>query len=172
MSREKIAINDIDAIVFDCDGVLTNNYVYLNQNGTESVAFNRSDGLGFDALRELKKPTFILSSEKNPVVTARAEKLKIEAIQGVDNKTKAIKTLASTNQFSLDRILYVGNDINDYHVMQTVGYTACPSDSHYLIKQISMINLKSNGGQGIVRELLEQVFNLDLIKILYNFRNI
>jgi len=56
--------------------------------------------------------------------------------------------------------------------MQTVGYTACPSDSHYLIKQISMINLKSNGGQGIVRELLEQVFNLDLIKILYNFRNV
>ena len=167
MSREKISINDIDAIVFDCDGVLTNNYVYLDQNGTESVAFNRSDGLGFNALRELKKPTFILSSEKNPVVTARAEKLKIEAIQGVDNKTKAIKALASTNQFSLDRILYVGNDINDYLAMQTVGYTACPSDSHDAIKEISAINLKLGGGQGIVRELLEQVFNLDLIKILY-----
>ena len=163
----KLSIDDFDAIVFDCDGVLTNNFVYQDENGKESVRFSRSDGLAFDALRKLNKPSFILSTEKNSVVTARAKKLNINAIQGISDKTEAIQELAKNNNYDLKKILYVGNDINDYDVMLAVGVSACPSDSHHLIKSISSIYLKSNGGEGIVRELLEEVFNLDLIKILY-----
>ena len=160
-------LDDIDALVFDFDGVLTNNLVYLNQEGVESVSCSRADGLAFDVLRKLNKPAFILSTEKSFVVTMRAKKLKIQAIQGVADKVSAIKELARENKFHLKNILYVGNDLNDYLVMKVCGYTACPSDSHKKIKEISTIILKTSGGNGIIRELLEDVFQLNFIQILY-----
>jgi YrbI family 3-deoxy-D-manno-octulosonate 8-phosphate phosphatase len=157
----------IDAFIFDFDGVLTNNLVYLNSNGEEIVSCSRADGLAFDVLHKLEKPAYIISTEKNLVVTARAKKLKISALQGVDNKTEEIKKLAEREGFDLQNILYVGNDLNDYHVMQLCGYTACPSDSHKKIKSIANVVLKTRGGNGIVRELLEEVLCLDFINILY-----
>ena len=80
---------------------------------------------------------------------------------------ETIKKLAADNNFSLNNILYVGNDLNDYLVIQLCGHSACPADSHSKIKSVSSIILSTNGGDGIVRELLEEVFNLDFIKILY-----
>ena len=160
-------LDDIDALVFDFDGVLTNNLVHITQAGKESVACSRADGLAFDVLRKLEKPTFILSTEKNPVVTMRAKKLKITAIQGVSDKVLAIKSLAKHNRYNVDNILYIGNDLNDYLAMQLCGFTACPADSHSKIKKISDVVLKTNGGNGVVRELLEDVLGLDFIKILY-----
>ena len=161
-------LDDIDALVFDFDGVLTNNLVYLNQEGVESVACSRADGLAFDVLRKLNKPAFILSTEKNSVVAMRAKKIKIPVVQGVPDKVRAIKELADKKNYNLKSILYVGNDLNDYLVMQVCGYTACPIDSHPRIKEISENILTTKGGDGVVRELLEQVFNLDFIKILYS----
>ena len=160
-------INNIDAFVFDFDGVLTNNLVYLNQEGVESVVCSRADGLAFDVLRKLKKPTFILSTEKNSVVTMRAKKLKIQALQGIKNKADALSSLSESKGYDLSRILYVGNDLNDFHAMKICGYSACPVDSHVKIKELSNIVLNTRGGEGIVRELLEDVFGLDFIKILY-----
>ena len=165
-------LDDIDALVFDFDGVLTNNFVYLNQEGVESVACSRADGLAFDVLRKLNKPAFILSTEKNSVVAMRANKLKIPAIQGVSDKVEAIKELADKKKYNLKSILYVGNDLNDYLVMQVCGYTACPIDSHPRIKEISKYVLNTKGGNGIVRELLEQVLNLDFIEILYSNKGV
>lgn len=162
-----ISLNDIDALVFDFDGVLTNNLVHLDQDGKEWVSCSRSDGLAFDVLRKLNKPAFILSTEKNPVVSARAEKLKIQAFQGIKNKVDAIKDIVETQGFNLKNILYVGNDLNDYQVMKLCGYTVCPADSHEKIKQLSNITLKTNGGDGVVRELLENVMGIDIIKIMY-----
>jgi len=165
-------IDDIDVFVFDFDGVLTNNLVYLNQEGLESVVCSRVDGLAFDVLRKLNKPAFILSTEKNSVVEMRAKKLKIPVIQGVVDKVLAIKELAVENNYNLKNFLYVGNDLNDYLVMKVCGYTACPSDSHLKIKEISKYILTTKGGDGIVRELLEQVFNLDFIEILYSNKGV
>ena len=160
-------INNIDAFVFDFDGVLTNNLVYLNQEGVESVVCSRADGLAFDVLRKLKKPTFILSTEKNSVVTMRAKKLKIHALQGIKNKADALSSLSESKGYDLGRILYVGNDLNDFNVMKICGYSVCPIDSHIKIKELSNIVLNTRGGEGVVRELLEEIFNLDFIKILY-----
>ena len=170
MSSKKysqISINKIEAFVFDFDGVLTNNIVQINEIGTESVSCSRADGLAFDVLRKLDKPAFILSTETSSVVKMRAKKLKIPVIQGVSNKRDAIKELANKNDYSLKNILYVGNDLNDFLVMQLCGYTVCPADSHPKIKSVSDICLNTNGGNGIVRELLEDVLNIDFIKILY-----
>jgi len=162
-----MTLDDIDVFVFDFDGVLTNNIVQIDENGKESVSCSRADGLAFEVLRKLNKPAYILSTEKNLVVKARAKKLKIPAIQGVANKMEAIKKLAADNNYSIKNILYVGNDLNDYLVMQLCGYCACPADSHSKIKSISSIILSVNGGDGIARVLLEDIFKLDFVKILY-----
>jgi len=160
-------LEDISAFVFDFDGVLTNNLVHIDQDGKELVSCSRADGLAFDVLRKLKKPVYILSTEENQVVTARANKLKIPAIQGVKDKLKAINDLSKENFFDIAKVIYIGNDLNDYHVMRKCGYTACPSDSHKNIKQITTFVLKVEGGRGVARELLEDIFKLDLVKILY-----
>ena len=162
-----ISLKDIEVFIFDFDGVLTNNLVHLDSKGNEWVSCSRADGLAFDALRKLKKTVYILSSEKNQVVTARANKLQIPVIQGVKDKSKSIKELADRENFNLDKVLYLGNDLNDYYAMKLCGFTACPSDSHSEIVSVSDIVLRTAGGNGVVRELLEDVLGLNLLKILY-----
>ena len=161
-------IEEIEAFIFDFDGVLTNNKVHIDQNGKELVSCSRADGLAFDALRKLKKPTYILSSEKNSVVEARAKKLKVLSIQGVSDKVKSINQLVMSEGLNINNIFYVGNDLNDYYAMKLCGYSACPSNSHEKIKLISNFHLNSKGGDGVVRELLEEIIGIDLIEILYN----
>ena len=167
MCNPTISLEDIEAIVFDFDGVLTDNKVYIDQDGKELVSCCRADGLAFDVLHKLQKPAYILSTEKNPVVTARASKLKIPAVQGISNKVEGIMDLAVREKFNLENTLYVGNDLNDYRVMQLCGYTVCPADSHVKIKEISTVILKTSGGNGIVRELLENILQLNFVQILY-----
>ena len=167
-NNKSISLDLIDAFIFDFDGVLTDNLVHLSDKGVESVSSSRADGLAFEALRKLGKPTYILSTEVNPVVSLRAKKLNVRAIQGVDNKVKALESLIQEKKYNINHILYLGNDLNDYYVMKACGYSVCPADSHSLIKDISDIVLKTQGGKGVVRELLEEVISLDLLKILYN----
>ena len=167
----KLTLDKIDAIVFDFDGVLTDNHVYLNDEGQEWVKCNRSDGLGFNALAKLKKPTYILSSEKNKVVSARGKKLNIPVIQNISNKFKALEDLAVSKNFSLQRILYIGNDVNDFNAMINCGYSACPADSHPKIKEVATFNLNTNGGMGIVREILEDLLKQDIMTILFEENN-
>jgi 3-deoxy-D-manno-octulosonate 8-phosphate phosphatase (KDO 8-P phosphatase) len=162
------AIDEIDVFIFDFDGVLTNNMVHVDQNGNESVICSRSDGLAFEALRKMGKISYIFSTEKNPIVSSRANKLKVPCIQGVENKLNSINELCNNNDLDLDRVVYVGNDINDYQAMRICGFKVCPADSHELIKSIADVKLRSKGGDGVVRELLEESLNLNLIKILYD----
>lgn len=167
MPLQTFELDDIDALVFDFDGVLTDNLVLVNQEGEEFVSCSRGDGLAFDVLNKIKKPVFILSTEKNSVVTTRGKKLKVPVIQGVKNKVTALKTLVETNNFNLENILYIGNDLNDYHAMNLCGYSVCPSDSHNKIKQVAKITLKAKGGAGVARELLEDVLKIDFLTVLY-----
>jgi N-acylneuraminate cytidylyltransferase/3-deoxy-D-manno-octulosonate 8-phosphate phosphatase (KDO 8-P phosphatase) len=168
LHHHNIDIKDIDAFIFDFDGVLTNNFVYIGQDGKEVVVCSRADGLAFDLLKKLSKPAFILSTEKNPVVSARADKLQVPVIQGTDNKVNAIYELIKANKYNLENLFYVGNDINDYYVMQLCGHSACPSDSHPVIKKTANYLLNTKGGEGVAREILEVIFQLNFIKILYD----
>jgi len=159
-------INKISLFVFDFDGVLTDNFVYVNENGQESVKCSRSDGLAFDALKKLKIPCIILSTETNKVVRSRAKKLGIEADQGSSDKLEDLTNISEKLQIPLNKIFYVGNDLNDFHAMKMCGYSACPADSHPKIRSISDYSLNRKGGDGIIRELLESVFNIDLMELL------
>ena len=166
MRKKNIRLDDVDALIFDFDGVLTDNRVHLDQNGNEWVSCNRSDGLAFALLRKLRKPTYIISTETNKVVAARAKKLKIPVLFGVQDKCEILKKLSLKKKFNLDRTLYVGNDLNDYEALKLCGYSACPSDSHKKIKKISTFKLDAKGGFGVARELLEEILRLDFLKFI------
>ena len=166
MKATYLHLDDIQALVFDFDGVLTNNLVIVGQDGRESVTCSRSDGLAFDLFRKLKKPVYILSTEKNPVVAARAKKLKVKVFQGVNNKADAIKKFAERYEFDLKNILYIGNDVNDYNAMKLCGYSACPSDSHEIIRSNSTIILQTKGGCGVARELVEDIFKINFDQLI------
>ncbi len=164
---KKIKLNQIDAIFVDFDGVLTDNSVITSSLGKEYVVCSRADGIAANYLRKIKKPIFIVSSEKNNVVKLRAKKMKIRCFQGISDKKEFVTKFCKKKSFNLSRILFVGNDINDFQVMKISGLSACPADSHKKIQGISSIVLKNNGGKGILRELLEEIFNIDLLKEMY-----
>lgn len=168
MRKFEIQLDNLDAIVFDFDGVLTDNFVYVDQSGNESVRCSRADGLAFDVLHKLEKKAVILSTEANPVVTARAQKLRVPVIQGVRSKPEALIKLAKDLGVNLAKVLYVGNDLNDVMAMGMCGYSACPADSHEKIKMMATLTLAVRGGEGVVRELIEDVFKVDIVKTLYS----
>jgi 3-deoxy-D-manno-octulosonate 8-phosphate phosphatase (KDO 8-P phosphatase) len=154
---KKIDLNNIKLIVYDFDGVMTDNKVYLDQHGSEMVQVNRADGLGVAELKKLKIKQIIISTEKNPVVVKRAEKLGIGCMQGIENKKAALIDYCENNNFDLQNVAYVGNDINDKEVMGIAGTTYCPLDAHKSIQDISDYILKTKGGDGVIRELLDLI---------------
>ncbi len=151
----------VDAIIFDFDGVLTDDKVYVDQDGRETVCCTRKDGIGFDLLRPSGIKLFIVSTERNPVVSRRGEKLKITVLQDVPDKVLAIRGLAATHGFSLERALFVGNDVNDLLAMRACGMSACPADAHPLVRAGATIVLASTGGNGVAREIAESVLKID-----------
>lgn len=154
---------EIDAIVFDFDGVLTDNRVYVDQDGRESVCCSRADGLAFDVLRQSRYRVFLLSTEANPVVAARAAKLRVPCVQGVADKRAAIAALGDREGFALERTLFVGNDLNDLAAMKLCGVSACPADSHAAVLAAATHRLKTRGGAGVAREIVEDVLGLNML---------
>lgn len=164
-------LSDIHTIVFDFDGVFTDNKVWVDQDGRESVSCDRSDGLAFDLLRAYQNKGlfnakyFILSKEPNPVVLARAKKLKLECIYGIGNKLEYIRNYFKKEfpdkQDPYAGFIYIGNDLNDLPVMRTAGYAVSPSDAHPLVQKISDLVLEQPGGQSFVRHFIERLLRLD-----------
>ena len=149
----------INLIVYDFDGVMTNNKLYLDQDGREMVQVNRADGLGIAEIQKLGIEQIIISTETNPVVSARANKLGIPCLQGINNKKEALMDYCGKNDIDLNNVAFVGNDINDKEAMVIAGITFCPSDAHNSIIAISNHFLKARGGEGVIRELLDFIIN-------------
>ncbi|MBA7568308.1 hypothetical protein ES708_10029 [subsurface metagenome] len=151
----RINKKDIQLIVYDFDGVMTNNKVIIDQNGEESVIVNRSDGLAISFLCKMRIKQIIISTEENQVVLKRAEKLKIPCMNGVKNKLSILKKYLKKNNILKENIIYVGNDINDFEAMKFVAFPVAPSDAHKDIRKIAKLVTKSKGGDGVIRELLD-----------------
>ena len=150
-----LSLNSIDLLVYDFDGIMTDNRAMVFQNGTEGVFVNRSDGLAVDMLRSKGIRQLILSTETNPVVKARAQKLRLKIIDSCNDKKAALETYCSQENIDLKRVLYIGNDLNDLEVMKSVGFPVAPADAHEKIKEISIFVTKAGGGKGVIRELVD-----------------
>ncbi len=146
---------NIDLIVYDFDGVMTDNRVIVFQDGTEAVIVNRADGLGVDCFRGLGIPQLILSTETNPVVKSRATKLRLEVITSCKDKKIALESYCAQNGYDLNKVMYIGNDLNDLEVMEIVGFSVAPTDAHPKIKKIAKLVTKAKGGEGVVKELYD-----------------
>lgn len=151
----------IRAVVMDFDGVHTDNLVLTDQNGIETVRTSRGDGMGLGLLRDSgTHHLMILSKERNPVVTKRAEKLQIEVYQAVDDKVRALRDWLAARDLGWDQLLYVGNDVNDLEAMAHAGISACPSDSHVAVLGQADWILPHKGGQGALRSLCDTLLAL------------
>jgi len=154
---DKIEPGAIDLIVYDFDGVMTDNRVLVLQDGTEAVFANRADGLGVNLIRKMGIAQLILSTETNPVVQARASKLGIEAINGCADKRDALTEYCIRQNMDISRVVYIGNDTNDLEVMATVGYPVAPADAHKSVKAIACHVTSAGGGEGVVKEFAEML---------------
>ena len=150
-------IGPVDAMVCDFDGVHTDDHVWVDQKGVESVRVSRTDGYGIKLLREAGVRVLILSTEKNPVVTQRAEKLGVDVLQGQDDKGEALISWASEHEVDLGRVAYLGNDVNDSPALERVGWPVVVADAHPDVKPLARMVLRTKGGEGAVRELADMI---------------
>jgi N-acylneuraminate cytidylyltransferase len=145
------------AVVFDFDGVLTDDRVLTLQDGTEGVLCSRGDGLGVEHLRHAGVRMLVLSKECNPVVAARAAKLRLECVHGDDDKAATVVRWCHAGQVDLSRVVYVGNDVNDLGAFQVVGFPVAVADAHPSVRAAARVVLDAPGGRGAARELSERI---------------
>ncbi len=149
----------VKLIVSDFDGVITDNLVWTDENGKETVAASRSDSMRVRQLREMGIEVMILSSEPNPVVKARAEKMGVESVQGIDMRGKgdALKKLLAEKKVDAAHVVYIGNDLNDLPCFEIAGWAVAVADAYPEVLRAADYVLTKPGGHGAVRELCELV---------------
>ncbi|MFE2988310.1 cytidylyltransferase domain-containing protein [Streptomyces sp. NPDC059262] len=144
---------DIDAVVLDFDGTQTDDKVLIDSDGREFVTVHRGDGLGIAALRKSGLPLLILSTEQNPVVAARARKLQIPVLHGIDRKDLALKQWCEEQGIAPERVLYVGNDVNDLPCFGLVGWPVAVASAHDVVRGAARAVTALPGGDGAIREI-------------------
>jgi len=147
-------VAEIQLIIYDFDGVMTDNKVFLMDDGHEAVVVNRSDGLAVAKIKEMGISQIIVTSETNPVVAVRARKLGIPILQAVTDKKTAVKKLLKERGIDVNNVVFIGNDLNDEDVMRFIGWPIASGDACPRIKKIARVVLSANGGCGVVREFL------------------
>jgi YrbI family 3-deoxy-D-manno-octulosonate 8-phosphate phosphatase len=158
----ELDIGQLDAFVLDFDGTLTDDTVIVDQDGRESVTVHRGDGLGIAALRRAGLDVLILSTERNPVVAARARKLEVPAMYGIDDKGSALAQWCADNGHSLNRTAYVGNDVNDLPCFELVGWPIAVADAHHSVRARARIVTAARGGHGAVREVASRLLREEI----------
>jgi YrbI family 3-deoxy-D-manno-octulosonate 8-phosphate phosphatase len=156
------SLEDVDAVVLDFDGTQTDDRVTVDEEGRECVTVHRGDGLGVAALRRAGVPVLILSTETNRVVAARARKLRVPVRQGVNAKDMALKEWCDQSGLSLDRTLYVGNDVNDLPCFDLVGWPVAVADAHDAVRARARAITTARGGNGAVREIASWLLGQEL----------
>ncbi|WP_411081987.1 cytidylyltransferase domain-containing protein [Streptomyces sp. cmx-18-6] len=147
------SLADVDAVVLDFDGTQTDDRVMVDSDGRETVAVHRGDGLGIAALRKAGVPLLILSTEQNPVVAARARKLQVPVLHGIDRKDEALKQWCDEQNIAPDRVLYVGNDVNDLPCFSLAGWPVAVGSAHDSVRAAARAVTTTPGGYGAIREI-------------------
>lgn len=154
--RKRPLPEKVKLLVMDFDGVLTDDRVYVNEEGIEMVAASRADGMGLERLRKMTDiDAVVISKEKNPVVTVRCSKMDIPVIQNVADKQSVLLSYLEDRKLKAGEVVYIGNDLNDLPCFPVVGFAAAPSDAVREVKRQADLVLDKKGGKGAVRELAD-----------------
>ena len=154
--------DDVDAVVLDFDGTQTDDRVLIDADGKEFVSVHRGDGLGIAALRNSGLKMLTLSTEQNPVVAARARKLKIPVLHGIDRKDLALKQWCEEQGIAPERVLYVGNDVNDLPCFALVGWPVAVASAHDVVRGAARAVTTVPGGDGAIREIASWILGPSL----------
>ncbi len=157
VNRKRCLPEKISAVIFDFDGVMTDNRVWVDAEGNEVIAADRSDGWGIAQLRERGINMVVITAEVNPVVKARCEKLRIPVVMGIRDKTLVLKNYLEENHINPAEAVYIGNDINDVPCFPLVGCAVVVADAYPVAVQAADIVLTRKGGMGAVRELCDRI---------------
>ena len=149
----------VQLLVLDFDGVLTDNRVWVDQDGREMVTASRSDSLGINLLRQAGVEAIVISKETNPVVAARCRKMNIPFIQAEDDKETAIRKLMADAKINPAQAVYLGNDVNDLPCFPLVGWAVAVADAMPEVMRQADYVLTRQGGRGAVRELCDLILN-------------
>ena len=156
--NSKIHKIQIPKILFtDFDGCLTDDRVWLNQDGEEFVAANRKDGLAVKRLKNLGIQVVITSTETNKVVLARGTKMGVEVLQGLSDKAESIDHYLKQKNLSWNDVWYIGNDVNDLGAIEKAKLSISPADAVKKVRKTVDIVLKTNGGRGILSEIATEL---------------
>jgi 3-deoxy-D-manno-octulosonate 8-phosphate phosphatase (KDO 8-P phosphatase) len=157
----KEIMNQITTFIFDVDGVLTDGTVHVTESGEMLRIMHIRDGFAIKAALETGYKVAIISGGSNDGVRIRLKNLGVEAIfLGVPDKVTVLKSFIEENKINANQILYMGDDIPDFHVMQLTALPCCPQDASPEIKEISKYISHKNGGKGAVRDVIEQVMKV------------
>jgi 3-deoxy-D-manno-octulosonate 8-phosphate phosphatase (KDO 8-P phosphatase) len=157
----KEIMNDITTFVFDVDGVLTDGSVFVTNEGEMLRTMSIRDGYAMKAAIESGYHVCIISGGSNEGVRIRLRNLGITDIHlGTPDKVKTFKEYTDVYNIKPEQVLYMGDDIPDYHVMKLVGLPTCPQDASPEIKGISRYISHVKGGKGAAREVIEQVMKV------------
>lgn len=168
-------IRRVHTIVFDFDGVFTDNCVYVTDDGHEAVRCDRADGLAIDFLRRYRSrhalalDFFIVSTERNPVVAARARKLRLDCHQDIGDKLaflmKHLRECRPHDPKPFTGLVYLGNDLNDLPVLRQADFSIAPNDAHPRVKRAASAVLTQRGGEGFVRAAVERLLRVEKMSL-------
>jgi N-acylneuraminate cytidylyltransferase len=148
---------EVQILLLDFDGVLTDNRVWVNGTGDEWVAANRGDGWGIARLKEKGVQIAVLSTETNPVVSSRCRKIGVECFQGLEDKASAVEALLAERSIKPENAIFIGNDENDISAFSKVACALVVQDAHPSALAKADIILKHKGGYGAVREVCDML---------------
>lgn len=154
-------LNQIKTFVFDVDGVLTDGSIQISTNGELLRTMNTKDGYAMKMAQKAGFTVCIISGGKNEGVRKRLRDLGITDIYlGINDKVEQMDEFFDIYQIKPEQVLYMGDDIPDYYPMKLVGLPCCPQDAAPEVKEISLYVSHKKGGEGCVRDVIEQVMKV------------
>jgi len=146
----------IDLIVLDVDGTMTNSHITYSNSGDEIKSFNVKDGLAIVSWMRLGKKAAIITGRHSAIVERRAKELHIEHFyQGCDDKLDKLRELTEKLEISMENVAVIGDDLNDYQMLEAAGISFVPRDASHYVDKIASVILTQKGGEGAVREMIE-----------------
>ena len=160
-TMKKICKN-IKLVITDVDGILTDGGMYYSKDGDIMKKFNTRDGMGVELLTKQKIGSIIITRENSPIVKKRGKKIKVlETHVGILKKESLLPKICKNYSLKIENIAYIGDDVNDFEIMQKVGFSCAPNDGIQKIKDISDYICTAKGGAGAFREVADLILKFN-----------